>query len=558
MAKALRLVIIFLLALSVVLPLIWVVLGALQASSSLAGWMSLSRSPALFKSLGLSVWTGVTSTLLSYWFSKWLISSFFVGRGFQTSLHKLNMRLAPMLAIPHAAFAIGLVFLLSPSGWLIRLASPWLTGFEYPPALETTQDPYGIGLIFALVVKETPFLLWNAVTQLGRDDVQKRLQREFALAQTLEYKPTQAFRKVVWPQLANRMLWPLLAVFAYGLTVVDMAIIIGPARPPTLAVLSWQLLQDIDKNSNDQGATAALLLALHLLFFVGAMAVWKKFDVFKNTRIDGYRGRVNQSSFPTGSSKAFAGRLITNTLVLLYGTVMLLLAISSISGVWSFPSMLPQSYTLAAWSSVWQSSTVIWTTLSLALASSALVMLWSVTWLELAPASWDVALRKLLYLPLLMPSVLWVIGLHNISLTLGVDATWLGLLLAHSLAVLPFVIITLSPAYLDFDVRYALLSRSLGRSNGYFLIRVKWPLLRASLVSGFAVGFAVSVAQYLPTLYIGAGRFATVTTEAVTLGSGGQRSLTAAYAWLQFLLPVLCFAIAAWIGRSRKFRMTST
>jgi putative thiamine transport system permease protein len=31
------------------------------------------------------------------------------------------------------------------------------------------------------------------------------------------------------------------------------------------------------------------------------------------------------------------------------------------------------------------------------------------------------------------------------------------------------------------------------------------------------VGFAVSVAQYLPTLFVGAGRFNTVTTEAVTL-----------------------------------------
>jgi putative thiamine transport system permease protein len=55
----------------------------------------------------------------------------------------------------------------------------------------------------------------------------------------------------------------------------------------------------------------------------------------------------------------------------------------------------------------------------------------------------------------------------------------------------------------------------------------------------------VSVAQYLPTLYVGAGRFNTVTTEAVNLAAGGQRSLTAAYAWLQWLLPVLVFALAA-------------
>ena len=78
-------------------------------------------------------------------------------------------------------------------------------------------------------------------------------------------------------------------------------------------------------------------------------------------------------------------------------------------------------------------------------------------------------------------------------------------------------------------------------------------LLRAALASALAVGFAVSVAQYLPTLFIGAGRFNTVTTEAVTLASGAQRSLTSAYAWLQWLLPVIGFMLATWAGRPRRF-----
>jgi putative thiamine transport system permease protein len=78
-------------------------------------------------------------------------------------------------------------------------------------------------------------------------------------------------------------------------------------------------------------------------------------------------------------------------------------------------------------------------------------------------------------------------------------------------------------------------------------------LLKRALASAWAVGFAVSVAQYLPTLYVGAGRFATVTTEAVTLAAGAQRSLMSAYAVLQMLLPLLAFALAAWLGRPRQF-----
>jgi len=117
----------------------------------------------------------------------------------------------------------------------------------------------------------------------------------------------------------------------------------------------------------------------------------------------------------------------------------------------------------------------------------------------------------------------------------------------------PYVLITLSPAYQGFDVRYRQLTASLGHGRWSFLWRVKWPLLRAALAAALAVGFAVSVAQYLPTVFIGAGRYSTVTTEAITLAAGAQRSLTAAYAWLQWLLPVLGFALAAWVGRPRRY-----
>jgi putative thiamine transport system permease protein len=536
----------------VLVPLLWVLSGALSASLSIIAWqtlfLSLWSSPALAKSIALSVWTGLASTLLSYGLCAWIISRSFSGHLLQNWVKRLPL----MLAVPHAAFAIGLVFLLSPSGWILRFLSPWLTGYDWPPAWQTTQDPFGMGLIIALVAKETPFLLWNAATQLSRDDVQTRWQREYALAQTLGYSDKNAFWRVIWPQLSVRLRWPLLAVLAYGLTVVDMAIIIGPASPPTLAVQAWQWLQDADRATNDVGAAAAALLALCLLVFIGLSAIYVQ--LIHNTKklTTGDRGRQTLNS---GKHKV-GDKLLNAVLVLLvlYIVIMVILAISSVSGVWRFPSVWPQNYTFAAWLSVWSSSKSVWMTLSLALLSSGLVVLWCVAWLELAPPVWDVALRKLLYLPLLIPSVLWVVGLHQMSVTLGVDGHWLGLLMAHALAVLPYVFIALAPAYLGFDKRYEQVSSSLGSTRFAFLLHVKWPLLRASLASAFAVGFAVSVAQYLPTMFVGAGRFATVTTEAVTLASGGQRSLTAAYAWLQFLLPLLCFALAAWLGKTRTFK----
>lgn len=68
-------------------------------------------------------------------------------------------------------------------------------------------------------------------------------------------------------------------------------------------------------------------------------------------------------------------------------------------------------------------------------------------------------------------------------------------------------------------------------------------MLRPLLVAA-AVAMAVSVGQYLPTLLAGGGRIATLTTEAVALGSGGDRRAIGVYAVAQTVAATLPFAVA--------------
>jgi putative thiamine transport system permease protein len=78
-------------------------------------------------------------------------------------------------------------------------------------------------------------------------------------------------------------------------------------------------------------------------------------------------------------------------------------------------------------------------------------------------------------------------------------------------------------------------------------VRIKLPLLIRPLMAAFAVGLAVSLAQYLPTLLLGGGRIITLTTEAVAIGSGLNRRLAGLYGLLQTLIPLLGFALALWL-----------
>jgi putative thiamine transport system permease protein len=346
-----------------------------------------------------------------------------------------------------------------------------------------------------------------------------------------------------------------------------MALIIGPATPPTLAVLAWQWLSDADLLTQSQGVAAAGWLTCTVL--VSGVLMVVALRVVAATRTFASRGSLPQSQAtdrkclllqktPTWVLH-FCRRLppqpngMWTTILTAYAAVWFALAVGSISGVWPFPQVWPELWTLGAWQQVASSAHTVWTTLGLGVISASVCLLWSVAWLELAPRRWQQALQPWFLLPLVLPSVLWVVGLYSMALNTRLEGQWLGLSLAHAVMVLPYVLLALVPAYQAVDPRQAALVASLGHGRWVYLWRVKWPLLKRAIASAWAVGFAVSVAQYLPTLYVGAGRFATVTTEAVTLAAGAQRSLMSAYAALQMLLPIAAFALAAWLGRPRRF-----
>jgi putative thiamine transport system permease protein len=513
---------------------------------------ALMQDAQWLAALALSLWTGLLATALAAAGAAWVLANVYGTAQWQ----HLTRWVSPMLAVPHAAFAIGLAVLVAPSGWLLRVVSPWATGLQVPPPWASTQDPWGLGLIAVLVLKEIPFLLWAAMAHLQRADIAQRLQRELLLCQTMGYSTKQAWWRVGWPQLLPNLYGPLIAVLAYGLTVVDVALVIGPTNPPTLAVLAWHWLQDADAATNTQGVAAAWVLAAVVI--VAACVGWAgmQLPLWRTHWTRGLPAKPRPAipiKYRVNGHRTRWPSALLALLLLAYAAVLMALALGSVIGSWPFPLLMPEDLTWEAWKAVAASSATVSTTVWIGLTSSATALVMAVALLELAPKRWAAPMQAVLYVPLVLPAVLWTIGLHRLALAWNIDATGWGLWLAHALSNLPYVVLALQGPYTGFDARMAQVASSLGRTRSAFLLQVKWPLLRAALTASFAVGFAVSVAQYLPTLYVGAGRFNTVTTEAVQLAAGGQRSLTAAYAWLQWALPVLVFGVAAWLGRARRF-----
>lgn len=522
------------------LPVVAALVLALGAALERTAWAALLADPALPPALALSLWVGAASTVLSLALALWLVTHLHGTRAWP----RVQQAMGSLLAVPHAAFAVGLALLLMPSGLIARLVAP-LAEWEAPPDVASVQDPLGLALIAGLVLKETPFLLWAIAAQLQQAGQGAGLQRQLHSAQAMGYADATVWWRVLWPQLLPRLALPLLAVWAYGLTVVDMALVLGPTRPPTLAVLAWQWLLDADAALHRQGAAAALLLAVVMAAGagLGVGAVRAVRPLLRGRRVAGDRpvvARVRRVAVGT----AAAGAII-------YGLVAALLVFVSVASVWAFPSLSPERVSFDAWQTVAgtaQGLGVLGLTAGLAVVAAATGVVLAIAWMETTPAHWDARATPFVFAPLLVPGVLFVTGLYRLALELGADGTRTGLWLAHALFTAPYALIALAPAYRGYDLRYEQTARALGRSRFAFLRHVKWPMLKLPIAAAFAVGFAVSVTQYLSTQFVGGGRHATVTTEALTLAAGGQRTLLAAFALLQALLPALVFGLVAWLA----------
>jgi putative thiamine transport system permease protein len=447
----------------------------------------------------------------------------------------LQRRLPLLLSVPHAAFALGLFFLIAPSGWLARAVAHFAQ-WTSPPDWVTVQDPYGLSLALALAIKESWFLLWVLAAVLGEQAV----SRQMVMGRSLGYSRTQTWLLILWPQLLPRLKWPVMAVFAYGLSVVDMAIILGPGTPPTLAVLIWRWLTDPDPALQARGSAASLILLTVLL--ACALAVRGLAWLMKLHR-----------PYPTGQRKPAASRRwprVRTPLFLIGYAVVAVLLLWSVAQEWFFPAMLPAAVSLETWQQA--DGAPFWTTLWLALAASLLCLPAALVWLEWGPKR----LNALLYLPLIVPALPLVAGQYAALLHVQWDGTAVALVWSHLLWVLPYMVLTLIGPYRAFDLRLMTIARALGYSPWKACLAVKWPVLLRPILATLALGFAVSVAQYLPTLFAGGGRFATVTTEAVALSAGGNRRVLAVQALLQIALPMAAFGLAAvathWLGRHRK------
>ena len=521
-------------------------LPALGAETfSLDAFRRLFAEPGIAMAIVLSAWTGLAASLLSILLASLILAAGFGTRGWDL----LSRLLSPILSVPHAATAIGLAFLLAPSGFISRLVSPWATGWQTPPDFILPNDAWGLALIAGLVIKEVPFLLLMLMAALAQADAARTMQ----MAGALGYGRLASFYLALWPRLYGQVRIAVFAVLAFSASVVDVSLILGPANPGTLVTMLLRFMNDPDLTMRLLASAGALV---QLSVVLALFAVWLAIEALGRFALgtfalSGRRFRHDGCAVLAGR---FAGWLVA--IIVLCG--IMLLGIWSLSGLWPYPDVLPHTVTAANWMKILPSiGAPLVTTLEVGFLSALFATMLTI----LLQANRQIAgsmqtlLAISLSLPLVVPQIAFLFGLQIAALRAGIGYGAGALVLAHFLFVMPYVHLSLAEPWASLDPRYEQMALALGKTRTRALLMIRLPLLIRPILTAFAIGFAVSVGLYLPTVLIGAGRLPTITTEAVALASGSNRRIIGVYAFLQSLLPflgfVLAFAIPAWLFRNR-------
>ncbi len=110
--------------------------------------------------------------------------------------------------------------------------------------------------------------------------------------------------------------------------------------------------------------------------------------------------------------------------------------------------------------------------------------------------------RALILLPLVVPTIVHALGFYRTWIDLGLLDSYAGVILAHTITSLPYVVITVSASLANFDVRLEQAARNLGASLGQTIRLVIVPCVLPGILSGALFAFVHAWDEIVVLLFI--------------------------------------------------------
>tara|TARA_X000001036_G_scaffold167553_1_gene158711 strand:+ start:1023 stop:2708 length:1686 start_codon:yes stop_codon:yes gene_type:complete len=491
------------------------------------------------KSIIMSLFTGLGSTLLALFFSQVILLYFFKTRAY----NYIKIIISPLIALPHITMAIGLIFLFSPSGLFFRLFSPWLTGFDRPPNFFIIPDEYGFFLILGLILKEIPFFILVSLSAIQ----QFSARQIFDLGKSLQNSNFSSWCILIFPLIYKKIRLVIFIVIAFTASVVDMSLILAPSTPSTLAIRILQIYQSSDIDSFFIASNLALIQLLIIIILLLSWMILERIIEHKLFFIFFMKILSFKIFFLKNLIFASAAILFSLSVLGIFSSLLW-----GFSKNWYFPSFFPNSIDIDTFINFYnENKFIVFISIFISVVVSFLSSLLTIIWVELM----DILKMKKLYLewiifiPLFIPQISFLIGLQSFIILFNFDSFLIPLIIIQLFYVIPYSFIILAPSLREIKKDIIRVAASLGKNRFQRLVQIKLPIIMSSFLTSFAIGMLVSFSLYIPVYFIGAGRVTTLTVEALNLALSGSRQDLGVATFFQIIIPILILITVVYFNK---------
>lgn len=424
------------------------------------------------------------------------------------------------LSIPHVALAVGFSYLIMPTGLFFRIIAHISENHNIGEVV-LINDHMGIAMSIVVLLKVIPFIIFM---MLGSSQ-DYNLRSQILQSTLLGHSNFHTWTYILFPQLLPKIFMPFMIVLIYAWTPIDISAIIGPRSPSSIGRIIQELLE---QGFREPYINAHVLSIILLIASCITMLIW--YAVFKYTHKLLRKGYENPNRNTISSRFCYTFSLWNTSIfvaIILLSTTLLLCWCMIIR--WDFPQLLPNTVGIShlhIYFSQFFSS--LGTTLIVAILSMTMSLIISIYVLEiLTKLSWhgQYIVLGIIILPLLVPTIVYISGMHVFFSFLKLNGSLLGLVWSHTLHTLPYMILLLYGTMKSYNHFYVIQGRALGKSYFNTLFKIKLPMIFTPLLYASLISMLVSIAEYVSTQFIGGGVLSTITTLTVALYSGSNRQV---------------------------------
>lgn len=185
---------------------------------------------------------------------------------------------------------------------------------------------------------------------------------------------------------------------------------------------------------------------------------------------------------------------------------------------WSYPQVWPESVSFYQWIQVFKYTNIVQGIINSFIIAVATTLL---SFLLSLPTAYALGRRKIrgkeifkvtMLLPVIFPGMALALFLGRVFTTAGIAQTYLGVILAHTVIAIPFMMRILTVSFESIPQELIDAAENLGANNWTKLVEVYFPLILPGFFAGSIFSFIQSMEEFNLTFIIGAPSIQTIPT----------------------------------------------